>query len=299
MKFVNTPEERFAKLKDYSFKPHYIDVGGGMQLHYVDEGSTNAAQTVFLLHGEPSWSYLYRKMISVLATAGHRVIVPDLIGFGKSSKPVEMEDYSYQNHVNWTQEILTQLDLANITLFCQDWGGLIGLRLAAMHRERFSRVAIANTSFPMGVDLSKISPAFMQWREYSIKTEKMNVGKVLQMSTVSKLSEETVAAYWAPFPDKEYMAGAKIFPSLVPLEKDDPECIINKKLWKEVWLSWEKPFLTLFSDKDPMFSGHERFYQKHIPGAKGQPHQVIVNGGHFLQEDKGEEIATILVNWMK
>jgi len=171
--------------------------------------------------------------------------------------------------------------------------------LAAEHAEKFSRVAIANTTLAMGVkDTSKLT-VFMQWREYAKKTEKMNVGKVLQSSTVRELTEEEIAAYWAPFPDTTYMAGAKIFPSLVPLEMDDPECLLNKKIWAAHWLTWEKPFLTLFSDKDPMFSGQETFYQKNIPGAKEQPHQVIKDGGHFLQEDKGEEIANILVNWMK
>jgi len=298
MKFVNTPEERFANLKDYPFKPNFIEIGEGLKMHYVDEGSADAEQTVLLLHGEPSWSYLYRKMIPILAKE-HRVIVPDLIGFGKSSKLVDFETYSYQNHVSWTAEILTQLNLTNVTLFGQDWGGLIGLRLAAQYLEKFSRVAIANTTFPMGVpDLSKIT-AFLQWQEYAKKTDRLNVGKVLQTSTVRELSDEEIAAYWAPFPEKEYMAGAKIFPALVPLEMDDPECLLNKKIWEEKWLTWEKPFLTLFSDKDIMFSGQESFYQKYIPGAKGQPHQVVKDGGHFLQEDKGEEIAGILVSWMK
>lgn len=298
MKFINTPEERFDNLKDYNFKPNFINLKAGLQMHYVDEGYKDAKQTVLLLHGEPSWSYLYRKMIPILAEAGHRVIVPDLIGFGKSSKPTDFEAYSYKNHTSWITEFLTQLNLSNITLFCQDWGGLIGLRVATQYAEKFDRVAIANTVFPMGVeDVSKLS-FFIQWREYAKQTEKMNVGKVLQNSTVRELSEEEIAAYWAPFPDKEYMAGAKIFPSLVPLEMDNPECLLNKKIWKEKWLTWKKPFLTLFSDKDPMFSGQEAYYQKNIPGAKGQPHQVIKDGGHFLQEDKGEEIAKILVEWI-
>lgn len=299
MKFVNTPTERFFNLKDYPFEPNFITLNEGLQMHYVDEGPKNAIETVLLLHGEPSWSYLYRKMIPIFAEAGYRVIVPDLIGFGKSSKPLEFDDYTYQNHVQWTAEILIKLNLNNTTLFCQDWGGLIGMRLAAHHSVRFNRIAIANSAFPMGVkDVSKLS-VFLQWREYAKQAEKMNVGKVLQSSTVTELTGEEVAAYWAPFPDKEYMAGAKIFPSLVPLKIDHPECIINKKIWQEKWLTWKKPFLTLFSDKDPMFTGQESYYQKHIPGAKGQPHQIIRNGGHFLQEDKGEEIAKILVEWMK
>lgn len=299
MKFVNTPEERFNNLKDYTFKPNFIELNEGMKMHYVDEGPKDAEQTLLLLHGEPSWSYLYRKMIPIIAEAGYRVIAPDLIGFGKSSKPIDFDDYSYQNHTKWTTEILTQLNLNKVTLFCQDWGGLIGMRLAAQHSEKFDRIAIANTTFPMGVkDVSKLS-VFLQWQEYAKKTDKMNVGKVLQNATINELTEDMIAAYWAPFPDKEYMAGAKIFPSLVPLEINDNECLTNKKIWQEKWLTWEKPFLTLFSDKDPMFSGRENFYQKNIPGAKGQPHQIIKDGGHFLQEDKGEEIANILVNWIK
>jgi len=298
MKFINTPESRFENLKDYNFKANFIELNEGLQMHYVDEGPKDAKQTLLLLHGEPSWSYLYRKMIPILVEAGHRVVVPDLIGFGKSSKPLAFEDYSYQNHVKWTNEILTQLKLKNIILFCQDWGGLIGMRLAAQHSEKFSSVAIANTAFPMGVkDVSKLA-VFLQWQQYAKQTDKMNVGKVIQNSTVSELTDKELAAYWAPFPDKEYMAGAKIFPSLVPLEIDDPECVTNRKIWQKKWLTWEKPFLTLFSDKDPMFSGQETYYQKYIPGAKGQPHKVIKDGGHFLQEDKGEEIANVLVEWM-
>ncbi len=299
MKFINTPTKRFTGLKDYPFKPNFIEINNGLQMHYVDEGPKDAKQTILLLHGEPSWSYLYRKMIPVLSKAGHRVIAPDLIGFGKSSKPIEFDDYSYQNHVNWTSEILKQLDLDNVTLFGQDWGGLIGFRLVAQYAEKFSSMAIANTTFPMGIsDLSKIA-VFTQWRDYAKKTDKMNVGKVLQNSTVNQLSDEVIAAYWAPFPEKAYMAGAKIFPSLVPIEMDNPECLLNKKIWKETWLTWEKPFLTLFSDKDPMFSGQDIYYQKNIPGALGQAHQVIKDGGHFLQEDKGKEIADVLVNWMQ
>ena len=295
MKKVITPFDRFHNLLDYPFTPNYLAVGDGMTMHYVDEGPKDG-EVVLLLHGEPSWSYLYRHMIPVFVEAGYRTIAPDLIGFGKSDKPVKMEDYTYQRHVDWVGKFITRLDLTGINLFCQDWGGLIGLRLAAEMEERFSRVVAGNTMLPNGI--GKPADAFLQWREYSRKVPKLNVGKILQNSTVRELTEAEIAAYWAPFPDEKYMAGAKIFPSLVPIDRDDPAVPANDAAW-EVLKKWEKPFLTLFSDKDPITAGGEKVFRKLIPGAKDQPKMTINDGGHFLQEDKPQGIAEIMIHWMK
>ena len=295
MKKVITPLDRFQNLSDYPFAPNYVAVGDGMTMHYVDEGPKDG-EVVLLLHGEPSWSYLYRHMIPVFAEAGYRTLAPDLIGFGKSDKPVAMEDYTYQRHVDWVRKFITRLDLRGINLFCQDWGGLIGLRLAAEMEDRFSRIVAGNTMLPNGI--GKPSDAFLQWREYSKTVPKLNVGKILQNSTVRELTEEEVAAYWAPFPDETYMAGAKIFPSLVPIDRDDPAVPANDAAW-EVLKKWEKPFLTLFSDKDPITAGGERPLRKLIPGAQDQPKITITDGGHFLQEDKPKGIADIMIHWME
>ncbi len=295
MKKVITPLDRFYNLSDYPFSPNYVAVGDGMTMHYVDEGPKDG-EVVLLLHGEPSWSYLYRHMIPVFAEAGYRTIAPDLIGFGKSDKPVKMKDYTYQRHVDWVRKFITRLDLTGINLFCQDWGGLIGLRLAAEMEERFSRIVAGNTMLPNGI--GKPAEAFLQWREYSKKVPKLNVGKILQNSTVRELTEAEIAAYWAPYPDTEYMAGAKIFPSLVPIDRDDPAVPANDAAW-EVLKKWEKPFLTLFSDKDPITAGGEKVLRKLIPGAKDQPKMTINDGGHFLQEDKPQGIAEIMIHWMK
>jgi len=270
MKKVVTPLDRFHNLSDYPFTPNYVAVGDGMTMHYVDEGPKNG-EVVLLLHGEPSWSYLYRHMIPVFAEAGYRTIAPDLIGFGKSDKPTKMKDYTYQRHVDWVRKFIDRLDLKGINLFCQDWGGLIGLRLAAEMEERFSRVVAGNTMLPNGI--GKPSEAFIKWREHSKKVPKLNIGKILQTSTVRELTEAELEAYWAPFPDKKYMAGAKIFPSLVPIDRDDPAVPANDAAW-EILKKWEKPFLTLFSDKDPITAGGEKVLRKLIPGAKDQPRKI-------------------------
>jgi len=264
MKKVVTPLHRFHNLPDYNFASKYLGIGDAMTMHYLDEGPKDG-EIVLLLHGEPSWSYLYRHMIPVFVEAGYRTIAPDLIGFGKSDKPTKMEDYTYQRHVDWMKEFIIELDLTGINLFCQDWGGLIGLRCAAEMEERFSRIVAGNTMLPIG----KGSPSeeFLQWREYSKKV------------TERELTEEEIQAYWAPFPDEKYMAGAKIFPSLVPIAEDDPAVPANLKAW-EVFKKWDKPFLTL-------------------PGAKDQPRITIKGAGHFLQEDKPTGIAEIMIHWMQ
>lgn len=295
MKILRTPDSRFDNLPGYPFQPHYIEVGDGLRMHYVEEGNPDG-EVVLLLHGEPSWSYLYRKMIPIFEQVGYRVIVPDLMGFGKSDKPVERGAYTFATHLQWLTEFIEKLDLRNINLFCQDWGGLLGLRIICTHEERFLRVVAANTFLPTGE--GKPSEVFLNWVNYSQNAPVLNIGKILDTSTVSELSEAVIAAYEAPFPDETYKAGARQFPALVPISTDDPEAANNKMAWKQL-KQWEKPFLTLFSDSDPIMKGLETYFQKVIPGAQGQKHTIIKGGGHFLQEDKGEEIAGLMVDFMQ
>jgi haloalkane dehalogenase len=293
MTALRTPDDRFVGLPGYNFEPHYVDIGG-LRMHYVDEGPTDA-DPVLLLHGEPSWSYLYRKMIPPLAAAGHRVIAPDLVGFGKSDKPPEQDDYTYEGHVAWMQQFVETLDLRDITFFGQDWGSLIGLRVAAENESRFARIAIGNGALPTGDH--GMNEAFLQWREFARTSPKFDIGRVLQNATVSELSDEIVAAYDAPFPDDSYKAGARKFPMLVPITPDDPASEANRQAWA-VLMNWNKPFLTTFSDKDPIMTGGEKVFKKLVPGAAGQDHVIIKDGGHFLQEDKGEEIADVLIRFI-
>ncbi len=294
MKAIRTPEERFENLPNYPFKPNYLEIENGLRLHYLDEGD-RSGKVVLLLHGEPSWSYLYRKMIPILADAGFRVIAPDLIGFGKSDKPTEQSDYSYQKHIDWMTGLIEQLDLTGISLFCQDWGGLIGLRLATALDERFDRIMASNTALPIGnVEMPE---SFLQWLEFSKSSPKFDIGKVIDKGTVSKLSEDVIDAYNAPFPSEEYKAGARVFPSLVPISSDNAEAANNQAAWGKL-MQWKKPFLTVFGDSDPIMKGAEKFFIQVVPGAKDQPHS-IVHAGHFSQEDQGEELARILVNFIR
>lgn len=294
MKFLRTPDSCFEHLSGYDFAPHYLMVddteGGELRVHYVDEGPRDAAP-ILLLHGEPSWSYLYRKMIGPLLAAGHRVLAPDLVGFGKSDKPVERSDYTYARHVGWMQSVLDQLQLKDITLFCQDWGGLIGLRLVAENQDRFARVMAANTMLPTG-DFHP-GDAFLAWQKFSQETPVFPVGGIIRKSVALPVSDEVVAAYDAPFPDESFKAGARQFPLLVPVSPDDPASAANRAAW-EVLKQFQKPFRTAFSDKDPITRGADRVLQKLIPGAAGQAHVTIENGGHFLQEDQGEKLAIVL-----
>jgi haloalkane dehalogenase len=221
METLRTPDDRFAGLPGYPFAPHYVEVSG-LRVHHVDEGPRDAAP-VLLLHGEPSWSYLYRKMIPLITAAGHRAVAPDLVGFGRSDKPVRREDYTYQRHVDWMRGVLDALDLRRITLVCQDWGGLIGLRLAAEHPERFARIVAANTFLPTGD--RPAGPAFLAWRQYSQETPEFHVGGIVRGGCVTELAPEVIAAYDAPFPDDRYQAGARQFPMLVPVTPDDPAAV--------------------------------------------------------------------------
>ncbi len=293
MTVLRTPEYRFEHLPDFRYQGNYLEVEPGLRLHYLDEGEkTNP--TFLLLHGEPTWSYLYRKMIPVLVKGGCRVVALDLIGFGRSDKPAKKEDYSYQKHENWLRAAIEQLDLQKVRLFCQDWGGLLGMRLAVLMEERFSAVAASNTYLPMGI--RPMPQAFLQWRQFSQTVPEFPLGGVLQMGTVTELPAEVLAAYEAPFPDESFKVGARVFPALVPLEFDDPEARKNRKLW-ELWARWEKPFLTLFGDSDLITKGADRVLQKHIPGARDQPHAIIEGAGHFSQEDQGKLIAEHLLTF--
>jgi len=294
MEALRTPDDRFSALPGYPFAPHYVTVGDGLRVHYVDEGPRDAAP-VLMMHGEPSWSYLYRKMIPIVARAGHRVVAPDLVGFGRSDKPVRREDYTYQRHVEWMRAVLETLDLRGVTLVCQDWGGLIGLRLVAEHPERFARVVAANTFLPTGD--RPPTPAFLAWQKYSQTTPDFHVGGIVRGGCVTDLAAGVVAAYDAPFPDDRYKAGARQFPLLVPTSPDDPSAIPNREAW-EVLARWDRPFLTAFSDSDPVTGGADRLLQQAIPGTKAQSHTTIVGGGHFLQEDKGEELAAVVVRFI-
>lgn len=293
MNFIKTPESRFENLSDYPFAANYLEVDNGLEMHYLDEGS---GTTVLLLHGEPSWSYLYRKMIPIFVENDCRVIAPDLIGFGKSDKPTDRADYTFARHLKWLSTLIEKLDLQTINLFCQDWGGLLGLRIVADQAERFDRIIAANTILPTG----RIAPneAFMQWRNFSQTVPEFPVSKVINMATTSNLSEDVLAAYDAPFPDETYKEGARIFPVLVPINQEDPEANNNEQAWK-VLSQWEKPFLTLFSDSDPIMKGIEKIFLKKIPGTRGQAHKIIENAGHFLQEDKGEELAQLSIDFIR
>lgn len=281
MDFIRTPEQRFAKLAGYPFESRYLDVDSdGMRMHYVDEGPATA-NPVLMLHGEPSWSYLYRHMIPVVAAAGHRVIAPDLIGFGKSDKPTALDDYSYLTHMHWMQRFIDTLDLRNITLVCQDWGSLLGLRLAAENPDRFAAIVIGNGMLPTGDQ--KTPAAFSLWKNFALYSPWFPISRIIDFGSFKKLGPEERKAYDAPFPAARYKAGARAFPRLVPVTPDNPASEANRAAWK-VLERWNKPFLTTFSNGDPITRGGDRFLQERIPGAKGQPH-VTLKGGHFLQED--------------
>jgi haloalkane dehalogenase len=298
MEYLRTPEERFERLPGFDFARHYVELldddGTRLRMHYVDEGPRDG-QTVLLLHGEPSWSFLYRKMIPVLAAAGMRAIAPDLIGFGRSDKPVQRTDYSYARHVGYVRQCVEVLNLREITLMCQDWGGLIGLRLATELERRFARIVAANTGLPTGEQ--RVSDAFKAWQQFSQETPVFAVGAIIGGGCVTTLAPEVIAAYDAPFPDERYKAGARQFPLLVPTTPDDPATAANRRAW-EVLSEWQKPFLTAFSDSDPITRGGHRRFQELVPGARGQPHVTIASAGHFLQEDKGEELARVVIEFV-
>lgn len=287
-----TPDARFADLPDYPFAPRYLDLEGGLRMHYVDEGP-RAGDPVLMLHGEPSWSYLYRRMVPVFTAAGRRALAPDLIGFGRSDKPARVEDYSYQRHMDWLTGWLEALDLRRITLICQDWGSLLGLRLAAENPDRFDAIVVANGFLPTG-DRDP-GPAFKAWRAFARWSPVLPVGRIVDTGTRRRLSKAERAAYDAPFPDSSYKAGARAFPLLVPISPDDPAAAANRRAWEALG-RWEKPLLTLFGAGDPILGKADKPLQEHVPGAQGQPHHRVP-GGHFVQEDSGEEIARRTLEW--
>jgi haloalkane dehalogenase len=295
MEALRTPAERFAGLPDFTYEARYVEVNGGLRVAWVEDGPADG-ETVLLLHGEPSWSFLYRRMIPVLTGAGLRVVAPDLVGFGRSDKPVRQQDYSYARHVGWLAEALfARLDLRDVTLVGQDWGGLIGLRLVGEHPDRFARVVAANTGLPTGDH--PMSEAFLAWQRFAASAEEFDVGRVVQNGTVSQLPPEVVAGYDAPFPDDRYKAGARVFPSLVPTSPDDPAAPANRAAWESL-ARFDRPFLTAFSDGDPITGGGDRIFRKLVPGAQGMPHTTLRGGGHFLQEDVGPELARVVAEFV-
>jgi haloalkane dehalogenase len=297
---LRTPDDRFAGLPDFDFAPHYVEVddggGGRLRVHHLDEGSPDG-EVVLLMHGEPSWSFLYRHMVPVLVDAGLRCVVPDLVGFGRSDKPAERSDYSYARHVEWMRSaLLDQLDLREVTLVGQDWGGLVGLRVAAENPDRFARIVVANSGLPTGD--RPPTDAFLAWQRFSQEAEEFPVGGIVNGGCTSSLTPEVIAGYDAPFPDDSYKAGARVFPTLVPTSPDDPAADANRAAW-QVLERWDKPVLTAFSDGDPITRGGARPFESRIPGAQGQPHATITDAGHFLQEDRGPELASVIVDFVK
>src|SRR5438445_3160457 len=300
MEVLRTPDDCFSSLPGYPFEPRYVEVasgdGGGLRVHYIDQGPPYG-EVVVMLHGEPSWSYLYRKMVPVLVEAGLRCIAPDLVGFGRSDKPAGRQDYTYERHVAWMRAALfDQLDLRGVTLVGQDWGGLIGLRLVGEHPDRFARVVAANTFLPTGD--TPPSEAFLAWQRYSQETPEFHVGRIVNGGCATDLAPEVVAAYDAPFPEEPFKSGARQFPVLVPTRPDDPAAAANREAWR-VLEQWTRPFLTAFSDGDPITRGGDRVLQERIPGARGQPHTTIAGGAHFLQEDRGEELAAAVAGFVR
>ena len=295
MQVVRTPDERFVNLRDWPYEPHYTDVREGsttLRVAHVDTGRRDASTTVLCMHGEPSWSYLYRHMIPVLVEAGHRVVVPDLIGFGRSDKPTEQSDYTYARHVAWMHDaLIRQLNLQNITFFGQDWGGLVGLRLVAAAPDRFARVVVGNTGLPTG-DATP-NEAFLAWRKFSREAPVFPIGQIINGGCTTDLAADVIAAYDAPFPDDSYKAGARIFPSLVPASADDPARADQVEAWKVIG-AFHRPWLCAFSDADPITRGGEKAFLRSVPGAEGLEHVTIAGGGHFLQEDRGVELATVI-----
>ena len=322
IEFIRTPDERFENLPGYNFSPHYIEIEG-LRIHYVDEGDVNT-KPVLLLHGEPTWSYLYRKMIPPIAKAGYRVIAPDLMGFGRSDKPIHQEDYTFKKHVDIMTQFVKELDLKGITLFCQDWGSSIGLMAVANFPDRFDRIIVSNGGLqyfkgdakqaeqmvnkwvseaePEVWDkddkdnfVNQLGPnaSFIKWVAFALKDPEFLIGEFVQKHTFITLSDEEIAAYDAPFPDERYKAGARVFPSLAITHLE-----ANTKAWKEVFHVWEKPFLTAFAEHELVTRDMEKILQTKIPGAKNQPHVTIKDASHFIQDDKGEELAQLIIDFI-
>jgi len=292
IEILRTPEQHFLNLKDYPWEPNYIFLEGEhLRMHYLDEGDKNG-ELILLLHGEPSWSYLYRKMIPGLVAAGYRVIAPDLIGFGKSDKPVHQKDVTYTNMTAWLNKFVTLLDLQNITLFAQDWGGLLGLRVLCDQSERFSRLAVSNTFLPTGKE--KTNQTLEQWKIYVATSTNFHAGGVIEVGSHSHITAEQIAAYDAPFPDESYKVAAKILPMLIPVTPDDPEGIINESYWEKL-SSLTLPCITLFAYMEAITKGMDLIFQAKLPGAQDQEHKLMQNAVHFVQEDAPEELVLSII----
>ncbi len=297
MSVLRTPDEQFQGLLDYDFAPYYHSIHdpklGELRMHYLDEGPQDG-RVVLCMHGEPSWCYLYRKMIPVFTAAGMRVLAPDLIGFGRSDKPSERSDYTYQAHVDWITDWFKAMNVSEVTFIGQDWGGLIGLRLLAENPDSFARFSIGNTALPTG-DMP-INDAFMAWRQFSQEDPEFDCGLVCNELGNGGLSEAEIDAFRAPFPADEYKAGARQFPTLVPISPDDPAREANLAAW-EVLDNWEKPALMCFSDGDPILGDGYKVFLERVPGTQGQPH-VTLHGGHFVQNTDGPRWAQTVIDWI-
>lgn len=298
--FVRTPEERFGGIDDYPYEPRYVDIDG-LRMAYVlaePEGAGDDTATILLLHGEPTWGYLYRKMIPPLVAGGCRVLVPDLIGFGRSDKPVERSAYTYEGHVEWMRQFLAataaERSAGPLHLFGQDWGGLIGLRVAAENPDLIDRLILANTGLPEG---QSPGAGFEFWLQFSQEVEYLDCGRLVDNATANELSEAAQEAYRAPFPDEAYMAGARHFPMLVPISPEDPAVPANRAAW-QVLEQWTKPVLTLWAPDDPVLGGGQAAISERIPGAAGQPHDQFRPASHFIQEDQGPALAEAIVTWL-
>ncbi len=291
---LRTPDTCFEQLPDFAYAPRYTDIGG-LRIACIDEGPPNAP-VVLLMHGEPTWSFLYRKMIPVLLAAGHRVVAPDLVGFGRSDKPADRQDHSYGNQVAWMNAWLAALDLTDVTIFCQDWGSLIGLRMVVDAPDRFARIVLANGGLPTG--RSHTPRAFRIWRAFARFSPWFPIGRIVAFGCVNPLSAQEIAAYEAPFPDPRHSIATRLMPGFVPTSSSDPQSQANQEAWT-FFEQWHKPFLTLFSSRDPVTRGGHRVWQKRVPGAWGQAHATIREAGHFLQEDKGAELAQAIVEFMQ
>ena len=294
MDILRTPEERFAGLAGYAFEPRYEQIDG-LRIHCVDEGPRDGP-CVVLLHGEPSWSYLYRRMIPLFVAAGFRAVAPDLVGFGRSDKPARRGEYTYARHVGWMAALLKARGVRSATLLCQDWGGLIGLRLAAEDDGLFAKIVAANTSLPTGA--GHTPRAFKVWSAFSRFSPIFPIGRIVARGCVHPLTLAERAAYDAPFPSARFKAGARQLPSLVPTRPDQEGAADNRRAW-EALRAWKKPFLTAFSTRDPITRGADTWLQKQIPGAQGQPHTHLHKAGHFLQEDAGDELARVVISFAR
>ena len=296
MRVLRTPEERFAGLPGFPYPPRFVDVGDGLRMAYVEDGPADGPP-VLLLHGEPTWSFLYRKVMPVLAAAGLRAIVPDLIGFGRSDKPADVAEHTYARHVAWVHAFAFRaLDLRGVTLVGQDWGGLIGLRLVAEEPQRFARVVAANTGLPTGAQ--QMPETWLRFREAVRTAPRLDIARLVSSGCRTELAPEVLAAYDAPFPGEEFKAGARAMPNLVPTSLDDPASAANIAAWQQL-STMDIPFLVAFSDQDPITGPMAPVLRSTMPGAAGVEHPTITGAGHFLQEDAGERLATAIVTFVR